>query len=87
MDKYIVINMNMFTFAHHIFTVENGVSEDKGSYSIESLPEAICLIAYGENIYDVKILGGSKYNQLLEFGIGSTEMLKYNERKIKIEVI
>ena len=87
MDKYIVINMSMFTMAHQVFVVENGASTDKGSYSIEALPEAICIIAYNEDIYNVKVLGGSKYNQLLEFGIGSTDMLKYNERKIKVEVI
>ena len=41
----------------------------------------------GNDIYNVKIAGSGKYGQLIEFGIGSNEMLKYNERKINVEVI
>jgi hypothetical protein len=39
------------------------------------------------DIYNVKIAGSGKYSQLIEFGIGTNEMLKYNERKINVEVI
>lgn len=87
MDNYIIINMNLFTLNHSVYVIENGKSREAGNYSIENLPEAICIIAYAENIYKVKILGGAKYSQLIEFGIGSMEMRKYNERKIEVEVI
>jgi hypothetical protein len=44
-------------------------------------------LAHESDIYNVKIAGSGKYGQLIEFGIGSNEMLKYNERKINVEVI
>ena len=34
------------------------------------------------HIYNVKIAGSDKFSQLIEFGIGAAENLKYNERKI-----
>ena len=58
-----------------------------GSYTIEQLPEIISQIAHDRDIYNVKIAGGTKYSQLLEYGIETTENLKYNERKIQVEVI
>lgn len=88
MNKYIVINMNMFARENQVFIV----SPDKdiyqvGAYTIEQLPEIISELAHESDIYKVKIAGGAKYSQLIEFGIGQTEMLKYNERKIEVEVI
>ena len=88
MDKYIIINMNMFAKENPVFIVST--NEDiyqVGSYSIEQLPEIIVSLAHDSGIYNVKIAGNTKYNQLIEFGIGSSEMLNYNERKIKVEVI
>lgn len=88
MDKYIIININMFARQNQVFIVTPG--EDMmqvGAYTIEQLPEVISNLAYESDIYKVKIAGGIKYGQLIEFGIGSSEMLKYNERKIEVEVI
>ena len=88
MDKYIIINVNMFARENQVFIV--APDEDMmqvGSYTIEQLPEVISNLAHESDIYKVKIAGGTKYGQLIEFGIGSSEMLKYNERKIEVEVI
>lgn len=88
MDKYIIININMFTFQNQVFIVAPG--EDMmqvGAYTIEELPDIIANLAYESDIYKVKIAGGTKYGQLIEFGIETSEMLKYNERKIEVEVI
>ena len=88
MDKYIIININMFSLQNPVFIVAQG--EDMiqvGAYTIEQLPDIITNLAYESDIYKVKIAGGTKYGQLIEFGIGSSEMLKYNERKIEVEVI
>ena len=35
----------------------------------------------------IKIAGSGKYAQLIEYGIETAEMAKYNENKIEIEVI
>lgn len=51
------------------------------------MPHFITEYAYANNIYKVKIIGNSKYAQLVEYGIGLTETSKFNERKIEIEVI
>ena len=88
MDKYIIINVNMFSRENQVFIV--APEEDMmqvGAYTIEQLPEVISNLAHESDIYKVKIAGGTKYGQLIEFGIGTSEMLKYNERKIEVEVI
>lgn len=88
MDKYIIVNINMFARENKVFIVSaNKDIMQVGAYTIEQLPEIISSLAYEHDIYNVKIFGGTKYGQLLEQGIEKTENLKYNERKIKIEVI
>lgn len=88
MDKYIVINVNMFARGNQVFiVVPNQDMKQIGAYTMEQLPEVIANLAHENNIYDVKIAGGTKYSQLLEYGIETTEMINYNERKIKVEVI
>lgn len=88
MDKYIIINLNMFARENQVFIV--APNEDMiqvGAYTIEDLPKIVTDLAHSSDIYNVKIAGGTKYSQLVEFGIETTEMTKYNERKIKVEVI
>ena len=88
MDKDIIVNINMFARENQVFIVSaNKDIMQVGAYTIEQLPEIISSLAYERDIYNVKIFGGTKYGQLLEQGIEKTENLKYNERKIKIEVI
>lgn len=88
MDKYIIVNINMFARENQVFIVStNKDIMQVGAYTIEQLPEIISSLAYKRDIYNVKIFGGTKYGQLLEQGIEKIENLKYNERKIKIEVI
>lgn len=88
MDKYIIVNINMFARENKVFIVSaNKDIMQVGAYTIEQLPEIISSLAYERDIYNVKIFGGTKYGQLLEYGIEKAENLKYNERKIKIEVI
>jgi hypothetical protein len=88
MDKYIIINVNMFTLNNQVCII--GPDEEielVGTYSLELLPEIISELAHERDVYNVKIAGGAKYSQLLEYGIETTENLKYNVRKIKVEVI
>lgn len=88
MDKYIIVNLNMFARENQVFIVSP--NEDMiqiGAYTIEQLPEIIISLAHDGDIYNVKIAGGTKYSQLVEYGIETAEMTKYNERKIKVEVI
>ena len=88
MNKYIVINLNMFSATHSIMICdENGMSDMIGVQTVEGMPHFITEYAYANNIYKVKIIGNSKYAQLVEYGIGLTETSKFNERKIEIEVI
>lgn len=88
MDKYIIINMNMFARENQVFIVSpNEDMYQVGAYTIEELPTIVSDLAHSTDIYNVKIAGSGKYSQLIEFGIGTNEMLKYNERKINVEVI
>ena len=88
MDKYIIINVNMFARGNQVFIVApNEDMKQIGAYAIEQLPEIVTNLAHENDIYTVKIAGGTKYSQLLEYGIETTEMLHYKERKIKVEVI
>lgn len=91
MNKYIVINLNMFSLQNQISIVESQADSHTerliGSYTLKDLPNTLVTLAHNEDIYDVKIIGGEKYSQLIEYEIGSLENLKFNERKIEIEVI
>lgn len=88
MDKYIIININMFARENQVFIVAPDQDMMQvGAYTIEQLPEIISTLAHESDIYHVKIAGGAKYAPLIEYGIESSENLKYNERKIKVEVI
>ena len=79
MDKYIIVNINMFARENQVFIVSaNKDIMQVGAYTIEQLPEIISSLAYERDIYNVKIFGGTKYGQLLEQGIEKTENLKYN---------
>ena len=88
MDKYIIVNVSMFAVENQVMIA--GADQDTelvGSYSIQDLPSIISAMAHEQNIYKVKLIGGAKYSQLIEFGIESAEKAKYNENKIEIEVI
>lgn len=87
-DKYIIINLNMFAKENLVFIVApNEDIANQGAYPIEQLPTVLVELAHSSDIYKIKIAGNSKYAQLLEFGIEQSEMVKYSERKIKVEVI
>lgn len=88
MDKYIIINLNMFAAENQVFIVApNEDMAQHGAYTIEQLPAIIAELAHQTDIYHVKIAGNSKYAKLVEYGIETTEMSKYSERKIEVEVI
>lgn len=88
MNKYIVIILNMFAATHSITVCDdNGVIDIIGVQTIEGMPNFITEYAYSNDIYNVKIVGNSKYAQLIEYGIGLAETSRYRERKIEIEVI
>jgi hypothetical protein len=78
----------MFARENQVFIVApNEDMVQVGAYTIEDLPKIVTDLAHSSDIYNVKIAGGTKYSQLVEFGIETTEMTKYNERKIKVEVM
>lgn len=88
MNKYIVINLNMFAATHSVTVCDNdGMNDMIGVQTIEGMPNFITEYAYSNDIYNVKIIGNSKYAQLIEYGIGLAETSRYRERKIEIEVI
>ena len=88
MDKYIIINVNMFARDNQVFIVApNEDMVQVGAYTIEELPYKLINLAYSSDIYEIKLAGNSKFSQLVQCGIEVNEMTKYNERKIKIEVI
>lgn len=87
-NKYIVININMFDRESPVFMV--APNEDicqLGAFTIDKIPDAVLQLAYDNDIYDVKIAGGSKYGLLIEHEMEVSEMIKYNNKKIKIEVL
>lgn len=87
MDKYIVIDLDMFARNNKVYITDSQSNNLIGKYTIEELPEIISHLAHEKNIYEIRISGNSKFSQLLMYGIEVTEINKYNERKIRIEVI
>ena len=89
MDKYILINLNMFAVNNQVLVINgsNADTSEIGAYSIEQLPDVIAELAHETGIYKIKIAGNSKFAELVNYGITTKEMFKYNENKIEIEVI
>ena len=88
MDNKIFILVNMFSLESKVVLAAPGSEPlELGSYGIKQIPEAVVALAHEHNTYNVQISGGEKYSQLIEYGIESAEMAKYNENKIKVEVI
>ena len=87
MDKYILINLNMFAEESKVFVADAENLNLIQSYTIEQLPDVITALAYEQDIYKVKIAGDSKFAQFIDYGITTKELFKYNENKIEIEVI
>ncbi len=87
MDKYILVNVNMFAHESKVFVSDHENLNLITSHTIEELPKVISQLAHEHDIYTVKICGGGKYSHLIEYGIESAEIAKYSENKIKVEVI
>lgn len=87
MNKFIVVNLNMFSANSRVTLYDECGVYEQGKFSIENLPDVVTELAHNSDTYNVKIAGDSKFSQLVEFGIQQKEMTKYSERKIEIEVI
>ena len=88
LEKYKLFCIRTKSRENQVFIV--APNEDRrqvGAYTVEELPDVISNLAHETDIYDVKIAGGTKYSQIVEYGVETLEMVKYKERKIKIEVI
>ena len=86
--KYLVIMFNPFDRQHKVVIAAPGQETvELGSYTMEELPSIVVDAAYATDTYDVKIMNGGKFSQLIEYGIDSTELTKYSTKKIEIEVM
>ena len=85
MDKYIIIQLNMFVNANTVLiTDSNNITENIGTYTLEEMPGVITALTHERNIYQVKISGNSMFSQLIEYGIGASEMANIMKEKLKL---
>ena len=87
MDKYIIVNLNMFTFGHQVFIMSSNAMNHYGSYETEDLPSALIAAAYENGIETIKVSGNKQYAEMIVNEIEVLEKMNYNQRKIKVEVI
>jgi len=88
MDKYIMVNLNMFSATHSIVVCGPGDTvEYLGAQALGHIPKFVAQYAHENNIYKVKLIGAAKFAQLIEYEIQTLEMTNYNENKIEIEVL
>lgn len=87
MDKYIVVNLNLFTYNHSIFIIKNKETHSLGNYTLEELPAALLHSCEQENEYNVKISGNKQFIEEFINSIKEEEIKKYSKNKIEIEVI
>ena len=87
MDNFILVNLNIFSKNSQVLIAGPEGAKDFGVYDIEQLPAVLAQLAHESQTYSIKIAGSGKYAQLIEYGIETAEMAKYNENKIEIEVI
>lgn len=79
----------MFSEGNQVFIVSptEEKSEQIGVYSIAELPRVISQLASETGIEHIKIAGGSKYAELVEYGILQNEQMKFGNSNLKVEVI
>lgn len=89
MDKYLIVNINMFSLNNQVFLVDDFTREPSqiGVYSLTNLPQALVQIAYDNDINIIKIAGNNQYSEKISSEIAIQESLLFKEKKIKVEVI
>lgn len=88
MDKFILINLNMFTLNHQVFFAngDTGMST-LGAFPLEQLPAVIDQATDGADTNKVRIIGNESYAENLIELVKSYELRKYSKNIIDIEVI
>ena len=88
MDKFILINLNMFTLNHQVFIADGdkGMST-LGAFSFDYLPAVIDQATDGANTNKVRIIGNQAYAESLIDLVKNYEFSKYSTNNIDIEVI
>lgn len=89
MDKYLIVNINMFSLNNQVFLVDDFTREpcQIGAYNLADLPQALVQIAYDNDVNIIKIAGNNKYSEKISDEIAIQENLLFREKKIKVEVI
>lgn len=86
-NEFIYVELNMFDANSKVMCYGENSLNEVGHFSVSELPTILVNLAYDQNINLIKIAGNSKYAQLVEFGVHTVEAQKYNNGKIRIEVI
>ena len=88
MDKFILINLNMFTMNHQIFIVdeERGMAT-LGAFSVNQLPAVLDQATDGADTKKIRIAGNRSYAQDLIDLLKTYEFTKYSQNTLDIEVI
>lgn len=87
MDKYIVVNLNLFTYNHSLFVIKDRETHKIGNYTLEDLPKAVLQACASENEYHVKISGNKDFLADFINVIKEEEIKQYSTNRIEIEVI
>ena len=88
MNKYIIVNLNLFALESPITIMDsNGGAVICGAYALEDIPEAIVALSREHGISDVKVICNPNFAEMVSTSIMNIEAAQYNENKIKVEVI
>ena len=88
MDKFILINLNMFTLNHQVFFANGNTGMSTlGAFPLEQLPAVIDQATDGADTNKVRIIGNELYAENLIELVKSYELRKYSKNIIDIEVI
>ena len=87
MDKFILINLNMFTTHNNLFIINEQGMDHVGSFTMEQMPAVLAQMSEQSGITEVRIAGNADFASTLVEDIKTYEMKHYAENKMNVEVI
>lgn len=85
--QIIFCDISLFTYEQPIYILDNEKIMTEYRVDIEEVPNAICALAYKNNITNIKLRGQSIYVDPWIAEIKTTYSLNYGKNDLEIEVI
>lgn len=87
MDKKIIAILHPFEYKHFIYVYQDGNKIDMAKVIIDDVPDNIIAFAEKYKISKIELSGPKQYAKGIQNKIQESEITKYGENKLDIELI